>query len=84
MNGDLYDCVIAMDSIEHIAEWKKTVAELARCLKPQGILFSNNAILDDPHHPEHYDIDNKEFVTTCMEGGLMPLNPITYMKKAAQ
>ena len=81
LNGDRFDAIIAMDSIEHIAEWKKTVLELARCLKPQGILFSNNGILEDNLHPEHYAIDNKDFISTCMEGGVMPINPITYMKR---
>lgn len=82
LNGDKYDAVIAMDSIEHIENWKETVLELARCLKPQGILFANNGIMEDHTHPEHYMIDNKEFISTCMEGGLMPINQITFMKKA--
>ena len=81
LDGELYDAVVAMDSIEHIAQWKETVLELARCLKPQGILFSNNGILEDNLHPEHYDIDNKDFISTCMQGGLMPINPIAFMKK---
>jgi SAM-dependent methyltransferase len=81
LNGDKYDAIIAMDSIEHIAQWKETTLELARCIKPEGLLFSNNGILEDNVHPEHYNIDNKEFISTCMEGGLMPINPITYMKR---
>jgi len=84
LNGDKYDVIVAMDSIEHIAAWKTTVKELAMRIKPQGVFFSNNGVLDDNLHPEHYSIENKEFIATCMEADLMPFNQITYVKKEPQ
>jgi len=77
-----FDVIIAMDCLEHIPEWPAVVRELGAHLKPTGVLFSNNAILDDTCHPEHYTLDNKAFVTTCMEAHLMPFNQITYVKRA--
>lgn len=78
---DEYDVIIAMDSIEHIEEWKWTVQKLGLHLRSKGALFSNNGILQDKLHPEHYPIDNAEFIKTCIDSQLMPHNPITYVKK---
>lgn len=79
-----YDVIVAMDCLEHIPDWPKVVAELAAHLTPGGVLFSNNAILDDNLHPEHYPLDNKAFVATCVAHDLMPFNAITYVKRAAK
>jgi 2-polyprenyl-3-methyl-5-hydroxy-6-metoxy-1,4-benzoquinol methylase len=76
-----YDAIIAMDCIEHIEDWRGTVAALAAALKVNGVLFSNNAILDDKSHAEHYDIDRHEFVKVCMANGLDVFNQITYTKQ---
>jgi SAM-dependent methyltransferase len=76
-----FDVIVAMDSIEHIAEWRDVVATLGAHLRPGGVLFSNNGILDDDLHPEHYHIDNKEFIGRCMAADLMPSNAITYLKR---
>jgi 2-polyprenyl-3-methyl-5-hydroxy-6-metoxy-1,4-benzoquinol methylase len=78
-----FDVIVAMDSIEHIEQWRETVDALAAHLRPGGALFSNNAILDDDLHPEHYHIDHKEFIGRCMAADLMPQNAITYRKRAA-
>jgi 2-polyprenyl-3-methyl-5-hydroxy-6-metoxy-1,4-benzoquinol methylase len=76
-----YDAIIAMDCIEHIEDWRGTVAALAAALKVNGVMFSNNAILDDKSHAEHYDIDRHEFVKVCMANGLDVFNQITYTKQ---
>ena len=77
-----YDIIIAMDSIEHISEWKRTVAVLSEHLKPQGYLFSNNGVLEDAKHAEHYaEVTPKAFIATCMENDLMPFTQISYLKK---
>jgi 2-polyprenyl-3-methyl-5-hydroxy-6-metoxy-1,4-benzoquinol methylase len=81
LGGAQYDAIVAMDCIEHIAEWQAVVRELAAHLKPRGVLFSNNGILEDVTHPEHYAIDNKDFIATCMASDLMPFNQITYVKR---
>lgn len=83
LGGAQYDAIIAMDCLEHIADWRRTVQELAAHLKPGGVLFANNAILEDVSHPEHYPIDGKEFITVCMDAGLRPFNQVTYVKKVA-
>lgn len=83
LGGAQYDAIIAMDCLEHIADWRLVVQELARHLKPNGVLFANNAILEDLSHPEHYPIDGKDFITVCMDAGLRPFNQVTYVKKAA-
>ena len=79
-----YDVIIAMDSLEHVQEWRRVLGELATHLAPGGVLFANNAILDDDLHPEHYHIDQKAFVVACIEVDLMPANAITYLKRAAE
>jgi 2-polyprenyl-3-methyl-5-hydroxy-6-metoxy-1,4-benzoquinol methylase len=76
-----FDVIVAMDSIEHIKDWKNTVGILGSHLKPNGVMFSNNAIMQGQDaHPEHYPIGNKEFVSECMDAGMMPVNQITFMK----
>ncbi len=79
-----FDVIVAMDSIEHVAEWRLVVRELGAHLRPGGVLFSNNAILEDHLHPEHYDINNREFVEVCMAADLMPYNAITYVKRSPE
>lgn len=79
-----FDVIIAMDCLEHIANWKLTLRELASHLKPGGALFANNAILEDVTHPEHYALYPKDFVPACVELDLMPMNAILYVKRAPQ
>jgi ubiquinone/menaquinone biosynthesis C-methylase UbiE len=81
LGGAEYDVIVAMDTLEHIPEWQTVLRELARVMKPMGALFSNNAILDDQIHPEHYSLDNKDFIEECLKNGLMPFNQITYVKR---
>ena len=77
----LFDIIVAMDTLEHIEDWPSAVAVLADHLKPHGVLFSNNAILEDTQHPEHYSIDHRAFVNACMVNDLFPFNQITYIKR---
>ncbi len=81
LGGAQFDVIVAMDCLEHIAEWPRVVDELSAHLKPSGVLFANNAVLNDQIHPEHYTVDNKEFVRVCMDAHLMPFNQITYVKR---
>lgn len=76
-----FDAIIAMDVLEHIPEWRAVLRILASHLAPNGILFCNNGILDDPNHAEHYPLDNKDFIRECLENGLAPLNEITFVKR---
>jgi 2-polyprenyl-3-methyl-5-hydroxy-6-metoxy-1,4-benzoquinol methylase len=78
-----FDVIVAMDCLEHIDEWPAVLEELAAHLKPNGVLFANNAILEDDQHPEHYHIDHKEFISRCLAADLMPVNQITYVKQAS-
>jgi cyclopropane fatty-acyl-phospholipid synthase-like methyltransferase len=78
-----FNVIVAMDVIEHIADWKGVLAVLVEHLQADGVLFANNGILDDDAHPEHYHIDNREFVAECVRLGLMPLSPITFHKRPA-
>lgn len=78
---DTYDVIIAMDVLEHCANWRAVLDGLIRSLKPEGFIFANNAILEDNLHPEHLFVDPREFLKQCVEGGLMPINEITYKKK---
>lgn len=81
LGNEEFDVIVAMDSIEHIKEWRLVVRELAKHLKAGGALFSNNAILEDVTHPEHYEIGGKAFIEECMTSGMMPVNQITYVKQ---
>lgn len=82
LGGAAYDVIIAMDCLEHIEDWRTTLRELASHLKPGGALFCNNGILDDQTHPEHYPMDTKVFMAACLDYDLMPVNAITYIKRA--
>jgi SAM-dependent methyltransferase len=84
LNGDKYDVIIAMDCLEHIKDWKIALAELGKRLSPGGVFFSNNGVLGDTTHPEHYKLDNKEFIAECMSNDLMPFNQITFVKKESK
>lgn len=80
LGDDRFDCIIAVDCLEHIEEWRWTLRHLVGYLRPGGVLFANNAILDDTTHPEHYDLSGEEFLKECAANGLRPVNPITYVK----
>ena len=83
LGGTQYDVIVAMDSIEHVAEWDRLVPELAAHLvQGSGVLFANNAILEDANHPEHYLSDPKAFLMVCAQADLQPINQITYLKRA--
>ena len=78
-----YDIIIAMDSIEHVKDWKSTLAILSEHVKKDGYLFSNNAILEDDKHPEHLFVGPKEFLQECVLRDLIPINQLVYQKKEA-
>lgn len=84
LGGAQFDVIVAMDVLEHIEDWRLVLGELAGHLKPGGVLFCNNGILDDKEHPEHYDLDGKTFIAACVELDLMPVNQITYQKRVAR
>lgn len=77
-----FNIIIAMDVLEHLpdGEWQLALRELARRLQPGGILFANNAVLDDPHHAEHYWSNRAGFAQECIKNGLMPFNQFGYEK----
>jgi SAM-dependent methyltransferase len=77
-----YDVIVAMDVLEHFEDWRSVLAELAARLKPGGVLFANNAILDDDTHPEHYPLKPKDFLKECVNLGLMPGNQFAYVKQS--
>lgn len=77
-----FDVIIAMDTLEHIEGWRDVLGALASRLAPHGVFFANNGILDDQRHPEHYPLDNKDFIARCLDADLMPVNSITYVKRA--
>lgn len=81
LGGDEYGAIIAMDCLEHIPEWRRTLDELVSRLKPGGVLFCNNGILDDQTHPEHYPMDMREFTKYCIDLDLMPFSSIGFMKR---
>lgn len=76
-----FGAIIAMDCLEHIPTWRETLAHLASHLAPGGMLFCNNGILDDKTHPEHIDLEPKDFVAECLKNDLMPYSPISYLKR---
>lgn len=73
--------IVAMDVLEHIPDWRWALETLISYLQPGGVLFANNAILDDDQHPEHFPLNGKEFVKECIDLDLQPVNEIMYMKK---
>lgn len=80
LDGNKYDVIIAMDSIEHIEDWKGTIKLLYNRIKYNGIMLSNNGILDDQDHPEHYELRPTEFTKEMIETGFQTVNLITYLK----
>jgi 2-polyprenyl-3-methyl-5-hydroxy-6-metoxy-1,4-benzoquinol methylase len=77
-----FDVIIAMDCLEHLPNWRDVLRHLVSHLKPGGVLFANNAVLDDPHHAEHYDLKPKDFIAACADLDLIPQNAILYVKRA--
>ena len=75
-----FDVAIAMDVLEHFEDWRAKLRQIADALRPEGFLFCNNAILDDPTHPEHYDLKPADFLTECVAAGLMPVNQLLYKR----
>ena len=75
-----YDVIIAMDSIEHVKEWREVISVLGRHLKMNGLVFSNNAVLEDVTHPEHYPVYPVEFVSAMAQAQLMPCTQLSYLK----
>ena len=37
--NDVFDIVLACSVLEHVSDWKKTIAEVARVLKPGGVAY---------------------------------------------
>lgn len=81
LGGAHFDVIIAMDTLEHIVDWRLVLREFAERLTPGGVFFCNNGILNDTEHPEHYALTNKDFLSACLEHGLMPVNQITFVKR---
>lgn len=82
LSGHQFDVIVAMDCLEHLPEWRRALKELVAHLAPGGALFCNNAILDDPHHAEHYDLAPKAFQIAAAEENLIASNEILYLKRA--
>jgi 2-polyprenyl-3-methyl-5-hydroxy-6-metoxy-1,4-benzoquinol methylase len=82
LSGHRFDIIVAMDVLEHLPEWRRALRELVAHLKPGGVLFCNNAVLDDPHHAEHYDLKPKAFQIAAAEENLIAANQIMYLKRA--
>lgn len=83
LSGHRFDVIVAMDCLEHIAEWQRTLRELADHLKPGGVLFCNNAILDDETHAEHYRLKPRDFLAAAVALDLVPHNEIVFVKGLA-
>lgn len=80
LGGAKFAVIIAMDVLEHLKNWKWTLKVLVEHLNPGGVLFCNNGVLDDKLHPEHYDLDGKDFIKECVDLGLTPFNQIGFVK----
>ncbi len=78
---DTYDIIIATDSLEHIKEWRKVLHILANHLRTEGVLYSNNGLLDDMTQPEHYSCKPSDFIKTCIDASLMPYTQVSYLKR---
>lgn len=79
---EMYEGIVAMDSLEHIENWREALTMLAAHLVPGGVLFTNNGVLTDNQHPEHYaDAMGKPFIQACLDLDLMPYGEIIFIKK---
>jgi 2-polyprenyl-3-methyl-5-hydroxy-6-metoxy-1,4-benzoquinol methylase len=79
-DAEPFDIVIAMDTLEHVPFWRESLAWLVSKLRTDGVLFANNAVLDDTKHPEHYPLSGGEFMQACLDLGLRPYNEFTFIK----
>lgn len=82
LNED-FDSIIAMDSLEHIQQWRETLHNLRNHLRMGGILFAQNGATYDMTQPEHYDLHPKDFLKECVELDLLPQTQISYIKTEA-
>lgn len=79
LNGP-YDFIIMMDVIEHLKDWKETLAKVLSKLKPGGMFVTNYFILNDYDNPEHINMDKRAVKKFLVENDMTPGNQMFWRK----
>lgn len=79
--GGPYDYILAMDSIEHIKDWKPLIDRMVDSLKPEGFLLTNFMLNKDYANVEHVNMDKKGFMEYVVSKGLFPVNQVLFIKR---
>lgn len=60
LNDSSHDFVIALDVIEHLIDYRKTINEISRILKPNGnlIIYAPFGKTEPSHFEDNYNLDN--------------------------
>ncbi len=72
------DYVIALDSIEHLEDWRGTLDRFAAILKPEAALITNFALNKDRANPEHIFMDHAAAISHLAGLRMYPLNLAVY------
>lgn len=79
--GGPYDFALALDSLEHLEDWRGPVGEIVSRLKPNGFFITNYFILGDWDNPEHINQDQDGIKKFLVENGIYPVNQMLWVKR---
>ena len=58
---------ICLDSLEHLSDWRGTIAKIIQCLKPGGNFMTNFMRIGDTENIEHVFMDKPAFMAFMVE-----------------
>jgi len=76
-----YDYILAMDSIEHLKDWKPIIDRMADSLKDNGCILTNYMLNNDFMNSEHINMDKKAVTAHLTSRGIYPLNEVVWIKR---
>ena len=79
--GGPYDYILALDSIEHLKDWKPIIDRMVESLKPNGCIITNFLLNQDYQNVEHVNMDKKAVTSYLVSKGIFPLNEVMWIKR---
>jgi SAM-dependent methyltransferase len=79
--GGPYDFILALDSIEHLEDWRGPLQEMVDRLRPDGFLITNFFLNEDKANPEHINMDKEGVKSFLVSNGVYPVNQMLWVKR---
>jgi 2-polyprenyl-3-methyl-5-hydroxy-6-metoxy-1,4-benzoquinol methylase len=76
-----YDYILALDSIEHIKDWKPIIDRMAESLNDNGVIITNFMLNQDYENAEHVNMDKRGVTDYLVSKGIYPLNQVVWIKR---